>query len=220
MSKYFDLFPKTIYRINKNDNPLIYGLPVNILFRVRMLVQNLDHAFHYYEYTVKDGETPEILAEKVYNNPEAHWLILMTNDIIDPQFDWVMGYDAFNKYIIDKYGSIETAQTTYHHYEKILQSRDSYSDTTTNTVVQITYSEYANLAVSGTATTYTVGNYTVDLYSEYRNAVTNYDWEFEENEKRRQIKIIKRQYYPSIIAEFNSITNSATGAGTIYRNVR
>lgn len=210
MSKYFDLFPRTIYRINKNDNPLIFGLPVNILFRVRMLVQNLDRAFHYYEYTVKDGETPEILAEKVYGNPEAHWLILMTNDIIDPQFDWVMGYDVFNKYIIDKYGSIETAQTTYHHYEKILQSRDSYSDTTTNTVVQITYSEYANLAVSGTATTYTVGNYTVDLYSEYRNAVTNYDWEFEENEKRRQIKIIKRQYYLQIMEEFNSIVRNTS----------
>lgn len=219
MSKYFDLFPVTPYRINKYDSPLIYGYPTNIMFRMRVFVEKLDQLFHYYEYDVIDGDTPETLAEKVYGNPEAHWLILMTNNISDPQFDWVMGYDAFNKYIDDKYGSMEIAQTTVHHYEKIIQTYDSASETTSNVTIQITQSEYANLSVSGVSTTYTVGDYTVNLYSDYRNSVDCYTWELEENEKKRSIKLIKRDYYPMIMAEFESITKQANNRKTAFRTL-
>ena len=30
-----------------------------------------------------DGETPEIVAEKVYGNAEYHWIIMLANDIYD-----------------------------------------------------------------------------------------------------------------------------------------
>lgn len=218
MAKYFDQFPTTPYRIDRYNSPLVYGLPTNIMFRMRVFVEKLDQVFHYYEYTVRDGETPEILAEKLYKNPEAHWLILMTNNITDPVFDWVMDYDTFNKYIIGKYGSIATAQATTHHYEKIIQTRDSDSDTLSNVTIQITQSEYSNLSPTATSTTYTVGDYTVDLYSDFRNSVSCYDWEWEENEKRRVIKIIKRDYYPLIMAEFERIVGKDLRS-SIYRKL-
>jgi hypothetical protein len=42
--------------------------------------------------------------------------------MIDPQFDWPLSDETFKKYIINKYGSIANAQTTYHHYEKVVET--------------------------------------------------------------------------------------------------
>ncbi|NDB61251.1 hypothetical protein EB001_22850 [bacterium] len=42
---------------------------------------------------------------------------------MDPQFDWPLSDINFKKYIIEKYGSVAAAQTSYHHYEKIVETR-------------------------------------------------------------------------------------------------
>jgi hypothetical protein len=56
------------------------------------------------EYSVKDGERPEHIAERVYGDPGYHWLILLTNNIIDPYHGWYMSGSALEDYIQKKYG--------------------------------------------------------------------------------------------------------------------
>ena len=41
-----------------------------------------------YEYEIKDSDTPEISASKFYGDSERHWIVLLFNNIIDPQFDF------------------------------------------------------------------------------------------------------------------------------------
>jgi hypothetical protein len=41
-----------------------------------------------------------------------------------------------------------------------------------------------------------------------RNAVSNYDYELELNEKKRFIKLIKPEYYGSIMREFSALTGT------------
>ena len=41
-----------------------------------------------------------------------------------------------------------------------------------------------------------------------RNSVTCYDWEYDLNEQKRLIKVIKAEYYPRIMAEFTKLTGS------------
>jgi len=55
-----------------------------------------------------------------------------------------------------------------------------------------------------------IGQYVVNSYLPYRNSVTNYDYEFELNEARRNIKMIKSNYYASIRAEFAAIMAEAS----------
>ena len=120
MAKFFDQFPLVLYDINKrNDQPSNFQLSLNIMVRVRVLVEKLDQVFHYYEHTIKEDETPEILAENFYGDPEAHWLIMMTNNITDPQYDWPLNTRSFDKYIISKYGSSSNAETTWAEWYKI-----------------------------------------------------------------------------------------------------
>ena len=42
-----------------------------------------------------------------------------------------------------------------------------------------------------------------------RSAISNYDYEDQENEKKRIIKIVKPEYYQQIMLEFNNMTNNS-----------
>ena len=217
MAQYFDKFPTTPYNINyDSNNTNSYDMPVNIMVRVGVLINTLERVFHYYDYVIKEGETPEILADKFYGDSEAHWLILLTNNIVDPQYGWVLHYDAFNKYIVDKYGSIATAKTTTHHWELVRKITDVVTELTTYNRSQITELEYNALVTAGTPvveqfgyTAKTVGSNVVRIFPEYVTTIDSYDWEIEQNEARRNIKLIKREYYEKIKNEFDSIMMSA-----------
>jgi hypothetical protein len=127
VSPYFNNFPKIDYSIG--DNKKITETVTNIFKRFGILRSVLSNASAYVLYEVEDGETPEILAERAYNDAGAGWIILYANQIIDPQFDWPLSDNNFKSYIIEKYGSIANAQNTIHHYEKVV----------TTTVDDLTY---------------------------------------------------------------------------------
>lgn len=95
-------FPKVQY---KADNT-IYGdkeTLTNIFFRVDLVRRTIDNASSYYLHIVNEGDTPEILADKIYGDPGAFWMILYANDIFDPFFDWPLNEGDFAKYMVEKY---------------------------------------------------------------------------------------------------------------------
>ena len=119
-NSYFGKLPKIKYDINKALVNPRYQTVTNIFFRVRYIQEVLNNIDSYYVVELEEGDTPEIIAEKVYGDPGSFWAILIANQILDPQFDWPLDYDAFNKYIIGKYGSIANAQRYYHHFEMVV----------------------------------------------------------------------------------------------------
>lgn len=137
MVNFLDKFPLVRYTVDKkllNE----YDTVRNILFRVRILkeimAENLDT---YYKYTIKDEETPDDLADRIYGTSLAHWIILYANDIYDPYYDWPMSNRVFDKYIANKYGSVEWAKTNYHHYEKVITRENPYYQKTTITKFEV-----------------------------------------------------------------------------------
>ena len=118
-SPYFNNFPKVNYSIDGSKN---VETVTNIVKRYGILRNILGNASSYILYEVEDGETPELLAEKVYKDIGAGWIILYTNQILDPQFDWPLSDENFRKYIVEKYGSIANAASTIHHYEKVVET--------------------------------------------------------------------------------------------------
>lgn len=218
MSEFFDKFPLVPYNIKGLSLPQ-YNMPTNILVRVGIISDVLDNVFNYYEYTIREGDRPEILAEKYYGEPEAHWLILLTNRYYDPLYDWPLDYRTFNKYIINRYGSIEDAQTGIHHYLQYQKMIDNATGIITINSRQISLSEYNNLPVSeGSPVTKVLPNGAiVEIYPAYRGTVTNYDYEFAANEKRRHIKLIKKDYYGQVKSEFERLMNIASGQNSVRK---
>jgi nicotinamide riboside kinase len=220
MAKYFDKIPQLAYNID-GKRLTNYQSVTNILFRVRFLREAINNVYAYYEYLIKDNDTPEIIAEKVYGDPEAHWVILMANDIVDAQYDWPLNYDDFNKYIIGKYGSISNAKTTTHHCEKVVIREDKLTGTIVeNTYVineseihevdldSVPYDTFDTLPQTQEFTTINLGNGKTVFEKIFTRKISFYDYEEELNESKRSIKIIKPEYYSQIVSEFNKLTQT------------
>lgn len=109
---YFTDFPKFLYEFNiknKLTGIIVKDITRNIRFR-RDILSNV---LVYDEYDIVDGETPEHIAEKVYGNPQYHWIIMLSNDRYDYIKDFPLTYDVLEKYVFDKYGVDKYAT---HHY--------------------------------------------------------------------------------------------------------
>ena len=44
-------------------------------------------AVYFQKYGIVDGERPDTLADKAYGNPHYDWIILITNNMINAQYD-------------------------------------------------------------------------------------------------------------------------------------
>ena len=97
---YFDRFPLIRYDISKNGSErLVTDILRRIAFRDRLITQ----ASLFNDYAVKDGETPEMVAERIYGSPSFHWIVLLFNEIIDPYLEWPMSDNQLIDYLDKKY---------------------------------------------------------------------------------------------------------------------
>ena len=196
MPRYFNKFPKLLYTKDLNTS-----LVTNLLLRVDTIKDKLDNMALFYTYDIQEGDTPELIASKYYNDAELHWVVLMFNNIYDPFYDWPMHYQQFQSYIIEKYGDVATAMATHHHYEKTISTIDSYSGETTKNTYTIDLNSY-NAAVVGTITRTFPNGQTVTVTTTKRN-VDSYMYEDELNESKRTIKLIKSDLIPDIKKQFD-----------------
>ena len=100
---YFNNFPILSYPYQIGDATKNI-VARNILRRVVMSDETKASRGAFVEYHIKDGERPEHIADRVYGNPEDHWIVLLSNDIIDPYHDWYKSSAAMDEYISTKYG--------------------------------------------------------------------------------------------------------------------
>ena len=66
------------------------------------------------DYIIKDWESPENIAYKLYGSCDYAWIILLANNIINPYTDWLLTNDELDEYISNKYGD---KASDIHHYE-------------------------------------------------------------------------------------------------------
>ena len=107
---YFSSFPIIEYDSVGNKN---YKAVTDLLKRVAVRAKVKANTLIYNTYDVKEGETPEILAHRLYGDSELHWVILLVNDITDRYHQWPMNYIQFLTYVNDKYTNVNA---THHYY--------------------------------------------------------------------------------------------------------
>ena len=114
---YFNSMPKIYYDSAGTGNPKIV---TNLMRRVGLRTKVKTNTMLFDTYDVREGETPEILAHKLYGDPELHWIVMLVNNVIDRYHDWPMSTPQFNLYLIDKYVNTDSV----HHYEITQTSGD------------------------------------------------------------------------------------------------
>jgi hypothetical protein len=208
MSKYFNYFPKTIYSLDDTKNA---DVVTNITSRFGFEKSFKDNTVVYYEYNIQDSDTPEIIASKFYGDSEKHWVVLMLNDIVDPQFDWPLDQRTIISYINEKYSAnasvgqsgIVWSQSNIHSYYKVETRTTNLTGAELETKIEIDANTYANVAATTTNLQLEDGNsITITVSKETKSY---YDYEIEENETKRAIKLLKPEFVSVIENEIINV---------------
>ena len=182
MANYFRNLPKIKYDINGAE-PNKFLNVTNIMKRISFKPSVIEDITDYYPYRVKDGERPDILSFQQYGSVAYAYLIMLINDIYDPLFDWPLSSQQFEKYLTNKYGSVSSSMGTTKYYYQIIR---------------------AEVARTGTSERIPAVKFIVDqttydaLGTGDRSTQSQYEWEDELNDNKRDIKLINAAFIQDI----------------------
>ena len=199
---YFSLIPNIKY----DQKPISYPfsesdfIVAKNFFRRYQIDDNLfGYATYYKKYAVNEGVKIETVAADYYGDPSYDWIIILTNNYINPQFSFPLDNWTLRKVVEDKYGVDEAYGT--HHYETI----ETKSGDTLDGLDIIALEGGLTVDKNFYDSTFTYWNgaelITVpgDTVSE---AISNWDHEVRENEKKREIYLLKPKYFRQFVTDF------------------
>lgn len=110
---YFEDFPNFLYDYEINGKRQAF-LVTDITRNIRIRRDILANVTVYDEYDIMDGETPELIAEKIYGDPQYHWVIMLANERFDHLADFPLDQQRLNEYVETKYADEADG---VHHFE-------------------------------------------------------------------------------------------------------
>jgi hypothetical protein len=200
---FFDSQPNVYY-------PQIKGgakLSKNLFRRVRFR-DNLNSLYiNSVRYTIKEGETPESISYDKYDSTEWYWTILLLNNIIDLNNDWPVDAVELDTAINKKYGN---KQNDVKHWETYQIKNNSGVILLPGGVI---IESNQGLPAQSSPTYYPTYSFTYDdggviktlTGSQVLNRVTNRDFEYDKNEKKKEIFLIKKQYLSKMKDEISKL---------------
>jgi len=174
--------PELFYNIAKSpvDVDLLYAK--NLWQRSEILSEYVNSVTLFDEYVVINGESPEVLAKRVYGNPFYNWTFFIANDIVNFYEQWPKSSSQLSDYVSNKYSN---PQATKHYVTTEVKNTAGNIIIPAGKVVPSNYSvSYIDNGIVVTA------NPVV--------SITNYQYEEEINGKKEKIKIIR----PHLIKDF------------------
>lgn len=204
---YFNTLPKII---TPDQNGYSIFL-TNLVARAKLIEQLKDNPMLFYEYAIQEGDTPEIVAEKYYGDPYRFWIVLLSNELLNPLWDWPLSDNMFLDYINTKYETDAEAEnetpfvytnTTVYQYQKIITTKNSDSGIENITKVPMTLTQYNALTPSITNFNLLDGPATVSIT---KKIITIYDYESELNDNKRQIKLLNSGYVTNFENSFKTL---------------
>ena len=180
---YFSNVPNFDY-VSRFPDALIseYVQVKNLFKRVKVPEDIFGDETNFTKYKIVGDERPDQVAFKVYEDQYLDWLVLLANNVLNFEHEWPMTEQAFYKYLLSKYKT-EDAFNEVHHYESVevknsrgmimipkgLQVPETYS---------VKYYDSGSLVSASNIT----------------EAVTNYEYEENIQEERRNIFLLKPIY--------------------------
>jgi len=188
---YFSLVPNIQYPIKPIGYPFTESdiTVAKNFFRRYQLNQNIfESAVFFSLYSVKETERPEHVAMKFYNDPMYDWVVLLSNNIVNAQFDWPLSNAELTKVVEKEY---EDPYGTIHHYETYEYGQYSAG----LHVDEAFYTGTHKFLLSD-------GNYVIKNGNQISKPITVMEHFTAENEKKREVFILKPAYFESFVSDF------------------
>ena len=213
MSNYFNLIPDFDY-VSRLPNAKIsdYIRVKNFFRRVTLREDIYQNLTFFTKYPIEGNDRPDNVAQKVYENPDLDWLILLANNITHIPTEWPMAQNDFDRFLLEKYDNYNTIYNGVHHHETI-EVKDS------NNVTIVPAGLEVNSDFTQTYYDYFIGEMKTE--SNITRPVTNYEYEEKVENDKRQIFILKQEYLTVVLDDADEIMPYEKGSTEfIDRNLK
>ena len=176
--RYFEFMPVIDYS----------GVSVRDITRRAILrATYVNYPYVFLPYTVHPGERPVDIANIYYGSIDKTWVVLMSQQIVDPYYEWPMDANQFADYLNEKYqkqspDGVDVVEWT---------ANPLYNDNITCYALK----EDSDVRIS------ILGYQSLTDGAEAYRPVRIYEQEEDLNEERRNIRLIDRTYLPQIERE-------------------
>ena len=208
---YFDYIPDIEYDVKPVSYPFSTSdfVIAKNFFRRYKLNDRATQSLYYDKYTVEEGERPDTVAFKTYGKDNFDWIILLTNNIISPLNEWPMPENVLRKYAETKYDDPYSEVLFYETSEINLPQviNTDLSEQKRNVTILEPGLKVSKQFYLGLFQYFDGTNVITVPGSSVSRAITAYEYEERENDKRREIYLLKPSYIPTFIKEFKKANN-------------
>ena len=214
MSQYFRKLPNLNYPslLKTRESNTDFIQTKNLFRRVKVREDLFANFMQFDKYKIVGDERPDNVAQKVYDNDDLDWIVLISNNIVDLNNEWPLTQSQLNEFLNDKYTPQELV--SIHQYET-LELRDSRNQLILPAGIVV--DEDFNLEyLSGgqvKSTNSLVHGRTV-------KAVTFYDYENDLNDKKRNINVLKPELLGVFIRDFERIMKYDKSSQYVNRRLK
>lgn len=204
MTSYFRQVPNFEYvnRTADAKNISDYQTVKNLFKRGKLKEDIFGDLQFFTKYKIIGNERPDNVAYKFYNDSTLDWVILVANNILNVQTEWPLTQQSFDNYLVDKYGTYSNINAI-HHYE----------------TKEITDSNKVIIVPEGLRVP---SNFSVTYYdrilgrqvnqTNITKEVTNYQFEEQLQNDKRNIFVLKPRYLNVILNDMNELMTYKKGA--------
>ena len=215
---YFSELPDIIYQspLSHKNSSSDYIIIKNIFRRVKMAEYIKSAAAVFDKFVIGEGDRPDTVAEALYGDSRLDYVVILVAGITNINHEWpLQDYQVYD-YALSKYGD-ETTMNQIHHYETFeIRDEQNRQILPPNLIVD------ANFKIDGTIHKYpNTTRYTLRSQAGFTQlddkdeltvatdniarAVTNLEFEHTENEKKREIDVLKNGYLGTFINDLRDI---------------
>ena len=213
---FFKEIPNIAYQspLSHKNSSRDYIVIKNIFRSAKLMDYVRGGAIAQNKLVLKDGDRPDTIAEYLYGDSSLDYIVILVAGITNINHEWpLQDYQVYD-YALQKYGS-EEKMFENHHYETF-----EIKDEKGRQILPPDLIVDKDFKIDGSAlrfnTSYTLisqaGNNKLDDKNEYTvqtdniaRAVSNFEYEISENEKKRTINVLRNGYLNTFINDLRDV---------------
>jgi len=181
-------------------------------------------------FTIGDGDRPDTIAEELYGDATLDYIVVLVAGITNITNEWpLQDYQVYD-YALEKYGSeTEMNAIRYHETLEIIDDQGRQI-VPPNLIVDADFKIDGTVNKFPSSTRYTLKSLTGDRQLDDKDefsvatdniarAVTNLEYEYTENEKKREINVLNRGYIQLFINDLRDIVKYDKSSSYISKNI-
>lgn len=214
---YFRELPEIAYQspLSHKNSSTDFIVIKNIFRRVKLLDYLKDATSLFNKFVIGDGDRPDTIAEILYGDSRLDYIVILVAGITNINHEWpLQDYQVYN-YALSKYKTEEEMMKIRYYETFEIKDDQNRQILPPNLIVDADFKMYGSSTQAGSVRYNLIsqeGNTQLDDKDEYTvatdniaRAVTNLEYEYSENEKKREIDVLNSGYLQTFINDLRDI---------------